>query len=240
MLRGSLKGLSGKRVLVTCSAACAPELASRLWHEGARPILIPLVEAFDPADRFAALDAAISNLGVYGWIVLTSRNGASAFFSRLRGAKLPDSIRWAAVGPSTADELARRGISGALVPERHDAEGLLSLMLAHLRAGDRALWPRGAKASGALAEGLRAVGAAVDDVVSYRTGLPADLDIPSLLDVVDGRGADAVLFDSPSAVHHFVRVVGDTRARAFSRDAEFIPIGPVTEAALAREIAGID
>jgi uroporphyrinogen-III synthase len=46
------------------------------------------------------------------------------------------------------------------------------------------------------------------------------------------EGADAVLFFSPSAVHHFFDLLGHARFLAFSQEAAFTAIGPVTKSAL--------
>ena len=46
------------------------------------------------------------------------------------------------------------------------------------------------------------------------------------------EGADAVLFFSPSAVHHFFDLLGRDRFLTFSQEAAFTAIGPVTKGAL--------
>jgi len=100
--------------------------------------------------------------------------------------------------------------------------------------GQHVLLPRADIASASLAEGLRARGATVDDVVAYRT-VSAPLDSPA------GRAAvralelgqlDAVTFASSSAVRAFVK--GGLWARG-RHNPLVACIGPVT-AQVARDL----
>ncbi|HPQ80389.1 MAG TPA: uroporphyrinogen-III synthase [bacterium] len=230
------EGISGSRVLVTCSVQVAAGLLPRLRQAGAVPTHVPLVEIRDPADGFASLDSVISRLSSFSWIVFTSRNGVSAFFSRLRGAKVPDRISFAAVGRGTAEELSRHGFIASVVPERQDAEGLLSALVERLAKGESVLWPRAHDVRDVLAPGLRGAGVAVEEVVSYVTAMPEDLDAVKFVEMIEAGEFDAVLFDSPSAVKNFVEIVGRERAGAFSCRTKFVSIGPVTEEAVRKEI----
>src|SRR5260370_22365805 len=78
--------------------------------------------------------------------------------------------RVAAIGPGTADTLARAGIAPALVPERFVAEAVVAALAARgqLR-GQQVLLPRARVARDALPDGLRAPGAVVDVLPVHET-----------------------------------------------------------------------
>jgi uroporphyrinogen III methyltransferase/synthase len=81
-----------------------------------------------------------------------------------------------------------------------------------------------------IAEQLRAAGAAVTDVIAYRTVLDEsqredDPDVYGLL--LQGR-IDVVTFTSASAVRNFVRVVGEDQAADLLKTTTVASIGPVT------------
>ena len=68
------------------------------------------------------MDEAIRHIASYDWILFTSKNGVERFMDRARDI---GAARVAAVGPSTAHALARRGLQVSLIPDRFSAEGLL-------------------------------------------------------------------------------------------------------------------
>jgi len=230
-----LKDLKGKRVLATSSAKVAGALIRALEDAGARPLHIPLVLILPPRDGYASLDRAISRLSSFDWVVFTSRNAVDAFLSRLGEGRLPKSVRIAAVGPGTAEELSMSGIVAMAPGGTEGAEGPVRFIAPLMGRGERVLWPRAAGARDALSRGLSGAGAVVEEALTHETSMPCRESREALARVVDEGGVDAVLFDSPSAVKNFVLIVGRERARLFSKRTLFVPIGPVTERAM-REI----
>ena len=223
--------LFGRRVVVTRARAQASELVERLAALGAATVEVPAIEIDDPADGGAALAAAVDRLaaGAYGWLVLTSPNGARRVVAALRSsgrdARALGGVRLAAIGPGTADVLAAANLVPDLVPPRFVAEALLEAF-PDAAAGERpVLLARAAVARDVLPEGLAAKGWRVDVVEAYRTR-SAPLDDHRAAALAD---AEIVTFTSSSTVANFLDAVG--------RDA--VPpvvaaIGPVT-AATARE-----
>lgn len=228
--------LAGCTVLVTRARHQAAGLAEPLEALGAVVIVAPVIETVDPSD-WSPFDAAVAELGSYDWLVFTSANAVERFFMRLRStgvsAETISGPRVAAVGPATAEALARLGVPPDLVPADYRAEGLIDAFRAmNAGTGWRVLLPRAEKAREILPDTLREFGITVDVVPVYRT-VPASPD-PSLVERLRGGGVDVVTFTSPSTVEHFMSWL-----RAAGLDPESVmstlraaSIGPVTSKAL--------
>jgi uroporphyrinogen III methyltransferase/synthase len=238
-LRGALAWydrlpLFGRRVLVTRAASQAGELLRALRAAGAEPIAVPLLRVV-PCEDTRALDEALSDLGRYDALLLTSANAARLFAARAsqRGVDLGAAqLDVVCVGPATAAAAREAGLAVRLVPsERFDAEGLLSAIRRDASPeGRRFLLPRSAAARDALPDGLRALGARVDTVAIYRPE-PAAVDAAGLRAALVAGRVDALTFTSPSSVRHFLAQL-DPAARAAAGRIVVAAIGPVTEAAL--------
>jgi uroporphyrinogen III methyltransferase/synthase len=139
-------------------------------------------------------------------------------------------VRLAAIGPETADALARRLLRPAVVPAEYRAEGLLEALGDDDVRGRRILLPRAAGARAILPDALRRRGAAVDEVLAYRAVVPPDADAAPLRAALDAGAIDAVTFTSSSTVRNFVELVGrDALARLVHDGRPVIAcIGPVT------------
>ena len=200
--------LEGRRIAVTRPAPDGASLAGRLAALGAVPLITPAIEVV-PGDP-ALLDAALTRMRRFDWIVFTSRHAVEAVTRRGHPLEGP---RIAAVGPATAEALADHGIAVTLVPPDHSAAGLLAA-LGNV-AGLRVLFPASAIAHRTLPDGLRARGAHVLEVVAYdtrSTGVAYDA----------LSGADAVTFTSPSTVRG---LLGSNRVPP---SAKVVCIGPGT------------
>jgi uroporphyrinogen-III synthase len=221
--------LNGRRVVITRPENQAEELSSRLRALGARTIAFPVI-AIVPPPPGGPLEQAIARLADYDWIIFTSVNGVEQFWERQEEtSKVSETSKIAAIGPATAGALRRRGIVAHLVPAEYRAEAILDEI--GDVAGQRILLPRADIARPALADGLRAMGAQVDEVVAYHTvqNVPDQAAFTAL-----HAGVDLVIFTSSSTVRNFVAL---TIGLDYG-DPLIACIGPVT-AATAREL-GLD
>ncbi|HEX8243093.1 MAG TPA: uroporphyrinogen-III C-methyltransferase [Longimicrobium sp.] len=219
--------LSGRRIVVTRARAQASDLAAALEELGAEVVQLPVIRIADPEDP-APLRQAAECAGGFDWIVFTSVNGVSRFFSVLgetgRDARALAGVRVCAIGPATAAEAAKHGIRADLVPGEFVAEAAVEALAAAGVTGKRILLPRAEVARAVLPDGLRARGAEVVEVTAYRT-------------VQDGAGADEVrrrleageidlvTFTASSTVRNFAELAG-----ASAGAARVASIGPVTSA----------
>lgn len=210
-------------MVVTRAAEQAGLLVERLEMLGAEVVDVPVIGVADPSDGGTALRRGLAQPGRVDWIVVTSPNGARRMLGVLAEGGL-GTARVAAVGPGTADALRSGGLEPALVPRRALAEGLLEDFPPCPPGGGRVLLVQAEAARPVLADGLRAAGWDVEQLVAYRT-LPV---VPPAGLLARAARADAVTFTSGSTVRAFVHSAG----------AEGVPpvvvcIGPVTA-----EVAG--
>ncbi|MBW2712194.1 MAG: uroporphyrinogen-III synthase [Deltaproteobacteria bacterium] len=229
--------LEGKRVLVTRTAEQAEGFNQALRAAGAEPVLIPLI-GFEATDNAAELDAALSVLSDYDAILLTSQNALSFFLAHAKRmdedwvAKAPPA--WC-VGPSTLAAASEAGFRAeALAEGSYDAKGMLEVLLQREDvAGKRYLMPRAEQGRDVLPKGLRAAGATVDLLITYRT-VAARQEAKRLTKLLVDGELDALTFASPSAVRFFCELISD-EARAVAGTLWIAAIGGITEAALRDE-----
>jgi uroporphyrinogen III methyltransferase/synthase len=226
--------LAGKRIVITRAAAQSEALARELSERGAIPMVLPLVAFAEPED-FAPLDAAITEIQRFDWMILTSAQAVRAVVKRSEELKLDlirfgSKLRIACVGPVTAGAARQAGLAAEYVAERHSGAGLAEELGSKL-AGAKVLLPRSDRANPDLPVALKRHGAEVSEVIAYRTLRPTAVDERNLRQVADGA-ADAVLFFSPSAVQHFAELCGGEQLRALQDKLAITAVGPVTANAL--------
>ena len=222
------EGLAGKRIAVTRPRSAGRELQRRLLAAGAIPISLPMIRIASIEDA-CELDEAIGRLADYQWIVFNSIHAVRAFRKRLealaKDARCLAGCRVAAIGCTTAKELARLGLRADVLPKRHTAAELArAIRDSGLAQGSRVLVPRGDLGGADICRELRSAGAIVEDTIAYRTE-DATPSHPVLEEV--RRGVDAILFFSPSAVRRFAALalpVGDAVIGC---------VGPATASAVA-------
>lgn len=225
--------LFGRRVIVTRPKAQAAALAELLEEQGAEVVSFPTI-ALEPAPDAAAVEHAVAAAGAYDWVVFTSANGVQVFFDRFaaRGQDVRElaRTRLAAIGPETAAQLERRLLRPALVPSEYRAEGLLAALRDDEVRGRRFLLPRAEGARSVLPETLRARGARVDEVITYRAVPPPAADVSGLRAALESGTIDALTFTSSSTVTNFVAMLGEADVRRLVRDGRpaVACIGPVT------------
>ena len=236
----SSNALKGKRVVVTRAAEQSELLVKALREKGAVPVLVPMV-AFGPPDEPGLLEDAIRGIQQYDWIFLTSQNAVRALEERsevlgMSLAKATAAIRVAAVGPATAEVARNAGLKIAYMAAKHQGVGLAEELATEIQ-GKHVLLPRSDRASPELVARLKGLGAKVKEIVAYKTIRPDGASLDRAAEMVSA-GADAVLFFSPSAVHHLQDLLGNEKFLEFSKRTVFAAIGPVTGETLKRARVG--
>jgi uroporphyrinogen-III synthase len=229
-----LSPLSGKRIVVTRAAEQSDSLLKALAAQGAISLLFPLLEFAPPEDCFP-LNAALADLGQFDWILFTSQNAVRAFLERGSALDSPlvrpsGNTRIAAVGPATAEAIRKFGLSVDHVAATHTGLAFVAELRGQLQNAS-VLLPRGDKASRDLPAALREAGARVTEVIAYRTILPENLN-DGVRWAIEKGTVHAILFFSPSAVHHLKKLLGAGKFSSVSESVLLAAIGPITAAAL--------
>ncbi|HEV3141812.1 MAG TPA: uroporphyrinogen-III C-methyltransferase [Vicinamibacterales bacterium] len=229
--------LFGKRVLVTRPRTQAGDLADLLEAAGAEAIEAAMIR-IAPPDDYGPLDEVCARAGDFSWIVFASVNAVDAFIERLlagpQDLRALKGVRLCAVGPATAERLARAGLKVDFTPAEYRAEGVLRAMIEAAPggrlAGERILLPHADIGRELLADELRKQGAEVTEVIAYRTIAvePEREGEPDIYRMLLERRIDVVTFTSPSSVRNFVRILGPEPAADLLRGTAVASIGPVT------------
>ena len=241
-MTASEQGMRGRTVVVTRDEGADGPLTAELERRGARVLHWPTVRIAPPEDP-APLDAAIRDLGSYDWIAFTSARAVSAVLGRCSHESPPTTLRIAAVGAGTARALRDAGWPVDVEPEDHSSIALVRSLVEADVAGARVVFPASSLAGRGLVQGLTEAGAAVDEVVAYRTvrlplGPEARRWSASLLEEEVGAAGsgqaevDAICFASPSAVEAWLDGLGPVRFAEVGRRVLVAAIGATTAAAL--------
>ncbi len=151
------------------AGASGRALAALLDDLGAGVLLQPAIE-IGPPDDWAPVDRALDRLAEFDWLVFSSANGVRALLDRLlatRDLRALAGVKLAAIGPGTADELARYHLRADLLPEEYRAEALAAALRQKTEAAVRLLLVRASRGREVLAEELSGAGCRVEQIVVY-------------------------------------------------------------------------
>lgn len=218
--------LFGKRIVVTRAESSGDALTEQLEELGAQVDEFPVIKFVDPPD-FGPMDAAISQLDSFDWIVFTSANGVEWFVRRLietgRDIRAFGRAKIGAIGPKTAQALRELRLRLEFVPSEYVAEAVLS-EFPEDPSGKRILIPRALEAREELPNGLQAMGAEVTVAAVYMT-VTDESSAGALRKRLDDEPVDVVTFTSASTVKSFFELIGDAKLPASVTAA---CIGPIT------------
>ena len=199
------KILFGKKIVVTRTREQASKLSTQLENLGAEVLEFPTIKITAPSDNFKSLDAAISDIKNFDWIIFTSANGVEKFFERLKFFKLDaralSNAKIAVIGSATAEKLSNFGILADLIPEKFCAESLIDA-LKNSVAGKNILIARAEVAREILPLELENFGANVTSAAAYKT-IPANN-----AEKINFAEVDLITFTSSSTVENFVKAAG--------------------------------
>ncbi|MBA3848802.1 MAG: hypothetical protein C0502_02255 [Opitutus sp.] len=227
--------LAGRRIVVTRPRESAAEWRAALEAQGAEVIELPLIQVTKHYDKHTLVEV-FAELTQYEWIVFTSANGARFFFEEffkgfddIRALGL---VRIACVGEATADVVRGLHLRVDLQPRKANAEELAQELIARESIDSaKILVVTGNLNRDTLVDRLHEARAIVDRLPIYRTeetNLAAD---PIAGDFRE-KGADAILFASPSAVQSFFDQAAVLKPGAKARRPLSGSIGATTTAAM--------
>jgi len=229
------KPLAGERVLITRAKDQAGSLANELEALGATVLEIPVIE-IRPPTSYVALDATLSNIENYDWLVLTSVNGVEALFARMQtlgfGPEKLLHLNIAAIGPATEEAIEVHGLPVDVVPVKYVAESVVEALRDQVR-GKRVLLVRAKVARDVIPEELRKAGARVHVVEAYETAAPEEsrARLRKALDSPQERPT-VITFTSSSTARNFAALIGSDEPAKAVHGIIIASIGPVTSATL--------
>lgn len=217
------------RVLTLRPAAQAGPWLDALQAAGVDAANVPAIDIV-PSPAGTLLDLALADAQPGQRIVVTSANGADAVVAALRRLAIPAGrFSWAAVGEASRTVLAAAGAYDAFVPSAPDGTALAAELPVH--AGQPVLLARAELADPALPATLRARGAAVREVVAYRTLEGPTASIARLAAALDDGPIDAILVTSGSTARGLLALAADDAVRARLRATPVVAIGASSVAA---------
>lgn len=228
--------LAGRRVVLTRADGSNDTWRFELERRGASVLELPLIAVALGAEASAASDV-LETLGSYEWMIFTSANGVrgffKSFFEKYKDLRCLGPCRIACVGKATAAELDRLHLQTDILPDEATSDALaVALMEADNLENLKILVVAGSRNGDALAKRLSSEGSAiVDTFVVYETR-EADAGEASDLDDFRDRGADALVFASPSAVKSFVAQLSRMQPGAGALRPKVVAIGPATASAV--------
>jgi uroporphyrinogen III methyltransferase / synthase len=238
--------------MVTRSKQGNEELRGMLEELGFKVVALETMR-FLPPENWSPVDASLSGLSSFDWLVITSPIGADRFLERMRELSL--AVPWvedrpavATVGAKTRDALRRAGVRVDFVPTEYTTRALAEELPRD--KGRELLLLRADIGDPDVVTSLESDGFQVREHAIYLTDIKM-MDPASAAqsrDENDGSGGgrdggddhddgslDAIIFASPSAVEAFVAIHDPARLRLLnSRGVLAACIGPVTARA-ARE-----
>ena len=224
--------LFGKRIVVTRTREQAGELSKALRDLGADVVELPTIRIEPPEDQREFVEL-VTHAHEYDWLVFTSPNGVErffdAFFIAFEDARSLGNPRIAAIGAGTAQKIREYRFAVDLIPERFVAEGLIDAFKKEDIENLTMLWVKAAETRDVIGEGLTALGAIVDNCITYRT-VPETEDPTGARARLEEEGADLITFTSSSTVDHFFDLGID-----WPEGCAAASIGPVTSETLRKK-----
>jgi uroporphyrinogen III methyltransferase/synthase len=228
--------LFGKRIIVTRPAHQAPELVTTLGSLGAEVLVQPAIE-IGTFDDWQPVDRMLERLDEFDWLVFSSSNGVRGFLDRLlqtRDLRAVGHLKFAAIGPATAEELLRYRLRADVIPGVYRAEALADSLASEAKLGRRFLLARASRGREVLADELTGQGGHVEQVVVYAS---RDIQTPDeeIVRQLEAGKIDWITVTSSAIAGALAVLLGDRLRKA--RLASISPLTSNTLRTLSYEVA---
>ena len=224
--------LFGQKIGITRPADQAEPQIRQAFELGAQPVLMPAIRIV-PVDDWSKVDATLQRFAEFDWLIFTSVNGVEAFLGRLwqqgGDTRLLAGMKFAAIGTSTAEALARYHLRADLIPDEIRAESLAEA-LAPLVKGQRVLWARASRGREVLTQELRNAGATIEELIVYQNLDAESLSDNALTALSEGQ-LDWIGLSSPSIARRIAELLPASAKQQLGKTLRMASISPVTTAA---------
>ncbi|XHH09244.1 MAG: uroporphyrinogen-III synthase [Candidatus Bathyarchaeia archaeon] len=246
--------LKGKTIALTRPVGQAEEAGKLIEAKGGIPYYIPAIE-IKPLSNPEPVKHFITELQAcqVDYVILMSTNGVKYLFAVAESLCQVAALRCGlarsfviGVGPRTAQELEAYGVHVDLVPEKYSSEGLLEVLKPRDIKGKVIRIPRTTSATPTLTDQLTELGADVQEIHVYESGLPVDeaLKTKFYQDLKDGR-IDAILFGSGLSAKNIFKMLTEKASmeqlrKLLAEKVTVVAIGPTTAQALEELAVKVD
>jgi uroporphyrinogen-III synthase len=217
--------LRGLRVLVTRPADQAGPLCRLIAKAGGEALRLPALEIRDPEPRdVARLNAVIDALETYDLAVFISVNAVTRGMEIIRArCPWPAQVKLATVGATSAEALARCGLTVDLMPtHQFNSEALLALEELQDMRGKRVVIFRGNGGRDVLRDVLIQRGAVVDYVEVYRRECP-EIDPAEIVHYWEPGAVDLITITSNESLQNLYQMAG-AQGQALLRELQLVVI----------------
>ncbi len=200
--------LNGAHVLVTRPEHQAENLSRLIEQRGGIAVRFPTLEIVS-LDEAVSVKTTLDNPDSFHWIIFISANAVN-FALQANGGKIgySKSVRFAAVGQSTALAMKMAGLPVDLVPETgYNSEALLAMPQLQQAEGQNFLSVRGEGGRDQLATTLRSRGAAVSYLEVYKRIIPR-VDSSSVVEMLLKHRLDVITVTSAEALQNLNFMLG--------------------------------
>ena len=199
--------LANKGIAITRPVDQAQKLNALIVSQGGTPISFSLVE-ITALNDYTVFDQAIEPLAIFDWAIFISSNAVQNAMPHLikQFNGIPRNLKFAAIGPVTAAELAGFGVDYVLTPQgRFDSESLLALPEMQAVDGQNIMLFRGVGGRELLADSLRTRGAKVALAESYQRSNPQTNCLP-LQQLWQNKQLHAIVVTSSEAMRYLLQM----------------------------------
>ncbi len=179
------------------------------------------------------------------YVILMSTNGVKYLFEAAETLKQTSQLQNGlgktfviAVGPRTAEALKEYHVHVDLVPTKYSSEGLIEYFQNKEVSGKRIRIPRTSNATPTLTDKLKDMGADVEEIYVYESGLPTDKKVKEKFyhDLSAGK-IEAIVFGSGLSAKNIFKMLAEkapmeTLGSIINSKVTTVAIGPTTAEAL--------
>lgn len=201
--------MSNQTFIVARPGEAGVALCAEINKQFGRALHFPTIEFAPPADE-AAFQQAIEQAGLQDWLVFISKQAVTSVVPALRARwpVMPERVKFAAIGESTAAALKAAGYLALYSQETWSSEGLLALAAFQKMQDQSVMIMRGQGGREYLEKIFEERGARVSSCVAYQRVMPK-ADASACQQLIMNHACCAIIAGSFETVTHLKWLLGE-------------------------------